>query len=76
MKPAPTAALLLALAVTGCAHTPQFRPHRAPSAEAPRMIAPPAPPATAPERLVPGEQLTYTVRWLGLAVMRGELRLA
>jgi len=40
------------------------------------MIAPPIHPAAVPGRLLPGEQLTYTVRWLGLTVMRGELRLA
>ncbi len=76
MRSAQGVMLLAALAVAGCAHSPEFRPHLAMSPPAPHMVVPPVQPAAAPERLLPGEQLTYTVRWLGLAVMRGELRLA
>lgn len=76
MKAALTVMLVTALAVAGCASPPRFHPHLVMSVPAPRMMAPPIPPAAVPERLFSGEQLTYTVRWLGLAVMRGELRLA
>ena len=81
--------LVLLVVVAGCARTIRFEPHPTPEIPAtptavvvavpvpiPAPVAPVVSPPPAPERLTRGETLRYTVLWLGIAVLRGELRVA
>jgi len=66
--------IVLAVGLAGCARTIRFQPHP-PAVATPPAAAPVASPAR-PGRLIVGESLSYSILWLGLEVMRGELRVA
>lgn len=74
-----SSALALGVLIAGCASAVRFQPQPSPAVPSPVALAPAAAPETArpsAERLILGERMTYTITWLGLSVMRGELRVA